>query len=280
MRSAAEAKGYRPVDAAADETGDWDADLTRREARLAQREKRCRAILFGNALVFFLSLCFLAMARLSKPSLLECDKMTSPYSPVFNGGVEHWEGDFENTFNQTSKYRGPPTLELENAWEELWYQPGVGLTLDDIAKLNKTRAGVSFTEIEGSDPKNPTYASTLEVFHQLHCLSLIRQATWPLRMFNESWHSYPWFLTDKLGGRMHVDHCLESLRLSLMCYADVTPVLAENNPMRPTGLQLDFNVHHKCRNYDKLLEHVQAHGVDVPAELKNRLQSNITSITQ
>lgn len=265
MRSAAEAKGYRPVDAA-DETGDWDADLNRREARLAQREQRCRAVLVGNALVFFLSLCFLAMARLSKPSLLECDKMTSPYSPVFNGGVEHWEGDFQNAFNQTSKYRGPPTLELENAWEELWYQPGVGLTIDEIAKLNKTRPGVSFTEIEGSDPENPTYASTLEVFHQIHCLSLIRQATWPLRMFNESWHSYPWFLTDELGGRMHVDHCLESLRLSLMCYADVTPVLAENNPMRPTGLQLDFNVHHKCRNYDKLLEHVRAHGVDVPAE--------------
>lgn len=85
-------------------------------------------------------------------------------------------------------------------------------------------------------------------------------------MFNESWHSYPWFLTDELAGRMHVDHCLESLRLSLMCYADVTPVLAENNPMRPTGLQLDFNVHHKCRDFDKMIEYVQAHGVDVPPE--------------
>lgn len=85
-------------------------------------------------------------------------------------------------------------------------------------------------------------------------------------MFNESWHAYPWFLTDELAGRMHVDHCLESIRLSLMCYADVTPVLAENAPHRPTGLQLDFNVHHKCRNYDKMLEYVEAHGVDVPPE--------------
>lgn len=42
--------------------------------------------------------------------------------------------------------------------------------MEDIVKLNKTRPGVEFTEIEGSDPKNPTYASTLEAFHQLHCL--------------------------------------------------------------------------------------------------------------
>ncbi len=65
---------------------------------------------------------------------------------------------------------------------------------------------------------------------------------------------------------MHVDHCIESLRLTLLCHADVTPVLAENNPLRGTGLQLDFSVHHKCRNYDKMLEWVQAHGVDVPPE--------------
>ncbi len=49
-------------------------------------------------------------------------------------------------------------------------EPGVGLKIDEIAKLNKTRPGVDFSQIEGSDPNDPTYAATLESFHQIHCL--------------------------------------------------------------------------------------------------------------
>ncbi len=79
MPSDVTAKGYRPVDAADNENGDWDGDLTRREAQLAQKEKRFRVAFGGNILVFLISLCFLAISWFSKPSLLECDRMTSPY---------------------------------------------------------------------------------------------------------------------------------------------------------------------------------------------------------
>ncbi len=34
--------------------------------------------------------------------------------------VEFYEGDFTNYFNHSSKYRGPPTKELEEAWLGLW----------------------------------------------------------------------------------------------------------------------------------------------------------------
>lgn len=79
MPSDATAKGYRPVKASENDNGDWDGDLTRREAALAQREKRFKLALIGNAAVFLVSLCFLAISWFSKPSMLECDKMTSPY---------------------------------------------------------------------------------------------------------------------------------------------------------------------------------------------------------
>jgi hypothetical protein len=35
-----------------------------------------------------------------------------------------------------------------------------------------------------------------------------------------------------VGNRMHVDHCIETLRLALMCFADVTPILMLNDPSR------------------------------------------------
>lgn len=63
---------------------------------------------------------------------------------------------------------------------------------------------------------------------------------------------------------MHVDHCIEALRLSFMCYGDVTPILAEVAEHRQTGIKLDFNVHHKCRNFDKIVNYVREHPVDIP----------------
>lgn len=68
---------------------------------------------------------------------------------------------------------------------------------------------------------------------------------------------------------MHVDHCIESLRLSLMCYGDVTPVLIEVAPDAPLGRRADFNVHHKCRNFEKLTEWVgeNGEGLDVDIDM-------------
>lgn len=63
-------------------------------------------------------------------------------------------------------------------------------------------------------------------------------------------------ISEPVAGRMHVDHCIETLRLSLMCYADVTPLLVYEDPDAPIGVRADFNVHHKCRKFDKLIEYV------------------------
>lgn len=55
-----------------------------------------------------------------------------------------------------------------------------------------------------------------------------------------------------LKNRMHFDHCIESLRLSLQCASDVTPVHVKLGG--PTGTKADFNTHHRCRNFDRASE--------------------------
>lgn len=61
--------------------------------------------------------------------------------------------------------------------------------------------------------------------------------------------------------RMHTDHCIETLRLVLMCQSDVSIVLqkwSEEEPRRP---EADFNSRHVCRNYGELKEWNRAHGL-------------------
>lgn len=64
-------------------------------------------------------------------------------------------------------------------------------------------------------------------------------------------------LVDPVAGRMHVDHCIETLRLSLMCYGDITPVLIYEDAASAIGRRADFNTHHKCRNFDKIRDFVE-----------------------
>ena len=92
--------------------------------------------------------------------------------------------------------------------------------------------------------------------------SLIRQYTWlgyygrhPDRV------EKPNDLDDTdVGLRIHVDHCIETLRLNLLCHADTTPFLYEMENEDDLGSS-DFNAHHKCRNFEKVLEFWKAHTV-------------------
>jgi hypothetical protein len=53
---------------------------------------------------------------------------------------------------------------------------------------------------------------------------------------------------------MHVDHCLETLRIGLMCQSDITPLRIIDGPTAPLGSRADFNAHHKCRDFEILRE--------------------------
>ena len=90
----------------------------------------------------------------------------------------------------------------------------------------------------------------IEAFHQLHCLNVIRKFTWL-----EHYEGIPiGFTNDPEDVRTHVDHCLETLRLTLMCNADLTPYFLAIDPAFPLGGRNDFNVHHKCKKWDVITD--------------------------
>jgi len=59
------------------------------------------------------------------------------------------------------------------------------------------------------------YAILLNVFHQLHCLNMLRK-----RLYDKT--DYP--PDHETMGMEHMEHCYDSLRQSLMCSADLTPL--------------------------------------------------------
>lgn len=210
----------------------------------------------------FVSTGFLAYNSFRGPDEFACTRLLNPYSPAIEDGiVEYYDTDFDNMFAHKTKYRGPPTPELEAAWDQIWNLGGVEVPLDGPSRLGKS----SDKLIHVDNDKNRGYSGMLEVFHQLHCLNLIRQYTWRdyydenLREWLDEGDNH--LMVDlnvsahhSVGDRMHVDHCIETLRLQLMCNADMTPMLVFEDDSIAFGSRADFNVHHKCRSWEKLVE--------------------------
>ncbi|GFF57926.1 hypothetical protein IFM61392_05424 [Aspergillus lentulus] len=147
---------------------------------------------------------------------------------VFNSG---W-GD------QKSIYMGPPSEENNKAWDDIHVAPAmVKIPASDAAKLvNKT---VPIPDDLGYS--SGYYLIGLDVFHQLHCLDMLRKVLWGVDMHNpndeEAMH--------------HLDHCIEMIRQSLMCSADITvDVWAWNEEKQMVTVRAD-NMH-TCRDFEAI----------------------------
>ncbi|KAJ6128951.1 Protein of unknown function DUF3328 [Penicillium samsonianum] len=177
----------------------------------------------------------------------------SSYSPLLEA-VEYYEVDWANNFHQESIYRGSPTSELELAWDRLWRQHDINVPLNKLSSLNRS--------VDANWKQTPAQygggaEANVEVFHQLHCLNMIRQYT-----YLDSYEVPPeGFQKSPEMSRTHVDHCIETLRIHLMCAGDVTPVLVRLDDSKPLGAEADFSTHHKCRRFDKLTEWMEIHAI-------------------
>ncbi|KAK8859011.1 Tat pathway signal sequence [Apiospora arundinis] len=182
-----------------------------------------------------------------------CAKLLSTWSPALEAVSYLPPEHFDAEIDQTNKYRGlpleAPTPEINAAWQEIGLgAPGIRLTEDDLKTLNKTDTpGRRLHRIP--DEYGGGYLGLLEVFHMLHCLDALREATfynWPYYEQNVS----------RKAVIIHHDHCIDALRMSIMCTSDVTPITFYDSEALP-GRQYplpDFSSLHTCRNFDAILE--------------------------
>ncbi|KAF8175491.1 hypothetical protein K438DRAFT_1979715 [Mycena galopus ATCC 62051] len=82
------------------------------------------------------------------------------------------------------------------------------------------------------------YVIALEVFHQLHCLDVLRQQLHP-------GHNYT------VWSPVHLRHCVGAIRQALMCYADISPIVWQWSTRYNEAEQRD-DILHTCRDFSRI----------------------------
>ncbi|KAF4998940.1 hypothetical protein FDECE_11654 [Fusarium decemcellulare] len=156
---------------------------------------------------------------------------------------------------RTIRYNITPALErsefvgygadVDKAWNHITYDVGDQM----ITRKELDRLGLDPSSLTIKNPKTGQegYRAGIQVFHQLHCLNLLRQ---------DSYRDY----YSHTGGdiqvepedlRGHLDHCIEIIRTSLMCQSDIG-VFTFKYYEGFEGHWPDFSTLHTCRNFDTI----------------------------
>ncbi|THG94911.1 hypothetical protein EW026_g6644 [Hermanssonia centrifuga] len=143
-----------------------------------------------------------------------------------------------------------PSSEVDEAWVNLYNEFGISQIPEAQAKLLVNK----MLPIPG-DPGN--YVVALSVFHELHCLNVIRKALHP--------DDYVDPVTGDIGNIVkadlpyHLNHCIDTIRQALMCAVDITPHVWHWDEERQKALPAFDDVAHVCRDYDKIVDWAKAH---------------------
>ncbi|KAF5328206.1 hypothetical protein D9619_013399 [Psilocybe cf. subviscida] len=161
--------------------------------------------------------------------------------------------------NDISPYQGSPSPEVDHLWEELYSVGFQRIPKSDAARLpNKT------APIPG-DPEG-FYITELDVFHQLHCLNFIRKALHP--------NYYP---AQRLGtpeNNLHVSHCVDSIRQSLMCSADISTVVWQWDAAQQNNT-FQGEIAHKCRNFGMIQDWARERAIPSHYDSSIHIEDNL-----
>ncbi|KAI9755517.1 MAG: hypothetical protein M4579_004243 [Chaenotheca gracillima] len=210
---------YHPLKAEVDSSNLKEFDQDTQDRRF----RRIRYYVLGGLLLLFVAVTagvagFMQGSRISK---------TGPV-PAFPSA--------EKIFYATNKWMGDPKV-ADESWENMMPM-GQGYILLENPSAYSLPPGMP-TET----PNQEIYA--LSVFHQLHCLAILRDTIHALQESREPEHS----------SNMHPDHCLDYLRQTLMCHGDTT---IEFPHVSGTGENVTANVNgygvtHQCKDWDAII---------------------------
>ncbi|OQV05015.1 hypothetical protein CLAIMM_09819 [Cladophialophora immunda] len=163
----------------------------------------------------------------------------SPLQHLLEYDVKVFKSAFGGDIDR--RYQGPPSPEIDANWDDLYNFGSTMLNTYEAAHLpNKTWPIVQ-------EPGN--YIAVIDVFHHLHCLNMIRKALHPEYYVPHDWSDA--IQEDNLLGELHLDHCVDSIRQSLMCMSDVSVIPwqwdTSDSTSKPVG-----NIVHTCRNFDAI----------------------------
>ncbi|KAF1955636.1 hypothetical protein CC80DRAFT_415111 [Byssothecium circinans] len=181
-----------------------------------------------------ISYCKSTHPSLHYPSTLTCIKAPARASVTYS-----LREGYSANHDAESEYSGFPNEANNNAWEDLIYPMFFNATASEILKAGSSPED-SVLLAEGG------YISALGVYHELHCLRRIR-------LFLYAPVYYPTMTPANLDYvQKHLDHCLETLRISLMCTADLSLYNFRWHAADDDRPQPETHGRRKCANWESV----------------------------
>ncbi|USW52124.1 Putative mycotoxin biosynthesis protein UstYa [Septoria linicola] len=160
------------------------------------------------------------------------------------------------TFQPDRRFSGPSSHDSDIAWTTLM-PPGEGFVTIQNPEQYGLPPGKNSTASHGSALYD------ISAFHQLHCLTKIREHVSLLR-YAASGGDGSDDSVDRAWEKVlkpqenHMGHCFDYLRQGIMCAGDMT---LEWPKQGSEGIVDGWGVQHECKSWDAILSYVDQHGV-------------------
>lgn len=154
-------------------------------------------------------------------------------APAKEAIKEYHRHSFDGSLGLENKFTGEPRPDAEEAWAHLFKHYNLRFTHEEMEKLNRTDNPIELSNGGG-------YFGQISAYHHLHCLSMLRKVLW---------HDFYNISIPALRG--HADHCINDIRQSLMCHADLSVVTFYWHPEMRKPMP-NFHIDQTCVNWDAL----------------------------
>jgi len=146
-------------------------------------------------------------------------------------------------------YFTKPSPEVDRNWHEVFRYQNLGISPETMKGLGRLDQGIKLPD--------GNYYGSLMVFHHLHCLKNIYHALHP-----EYYGLNNLTAEEQDIQNFHVEHCLHTLKMGVMCQGDPTIVTMKWGHHGPVPIG-NFSAPHECVNWDRLMEWVEPHSMDM-----------------
>ncbi|KAH6613836.1 hypothetical protein C7974DRAFT_466359 [Boeremia exigua] len=209
---------------------------------------------------------FLMATIISGLRLYSAGGCIDPLLTPANNAIEYHEKHFEAALANYTEYMGFPDDEIDKRWSDL-YDFGISVASEEEAKqLPHPTIPI---------PGTTEYLFELDVWHSLHCLNDLRKLLYPERFQLLQRLTKDGKIDRNSFAFRHWDHCVDTLRQSLMCQSDVAPLPFHVNIPFNRGIFPRLTTTHTCRNFTKVQEWAKEHRapnfefmISDPAELQ------------
>ncbi|KAF7345953.1 hypothetical protein MVEN_01617800 [Mycena venus] len=197
-------------------------------SRRGLHSRMLNVFLVLSAILNLALLCFFTLTN--RPVFDGFQDVPYVYSPAENV-VRYKTIKFTRGFlDEISIYERDPSAAVDNAWRNLHSFERTKMSTSEAMRMLNTTWPL--------EREPGQYMFALDVFHQLHCLDVLRK---------EVYRDYGY----KHVPMNHIRHCVGAIRQALMCAADISPIVWQWSEKGQIVERRD-DILHVCRDFDQI----------------------------